>query len=89
MPPEQRAEIAAHMGIPPATLDAIAAQVAASPGIGTGIPPGAMMVSLTHEESASVDRLVGMGFPKQRVIEAYLACDKNEELAANFLMDSL
>ena len=89
MPPAQRAEIAAQMGMPAAALDAIAAQVAAAPGMMGGIPPGATMVSLTSDESAAVDRLVGMGFPKQRVLEAFLACDRNEELAANYLMDSM
>jgi UV excision repair protein RAD23 len=51
-------------------------------------PPGSTVISLTATEHAAVERLVGMGFPKQRVLEAYLACDKNEELAANLLMDS-
>jgi len=29
-----------------------------------------------------------MGFPREMVLEAFMACDKNEEMAANFLFDS-
>ena len=34
-------------------------------------------------------RLCEMGFDRSEAAQAYLACDKNEALAANFLMDSM
>jgi len=43
--------------------------------------------SFTVEDMASIDRLCELGFDKFKVIEAYIACDKNEEHAANFLFD--
>merc|ERR550539_1086228 len=56
-------------------------------GAGGGAPPGAQVVRLTEEEMAAVDRLADMGFDRTEAAQAYLACDKNEALAANLLMD--
>ncbi|XP_030369617.1 UV excision repair protein RAD23 homolog A-like isoform X1 [Scaptodrosophila lebanonensis] len=45
-------------------------------------------VTLTAEETAAVDRLAGLGFPRDLVVQVYLACDKNEELTAEILCQS-
>ncbi|KAF2491314.1 UV excision repair protein Rad23 [Lophium mytilinum] len=51
------------------------------------LPPGAQAISVTEEERDAIDRLCRLGFERDLVIQAYFACDKNEELAANFLFD--
>lgn len=42
---------------------------------------------LTAEDNAAIDRLCGLGFDRAQCVQAYIACDKNEQLAANFLLD--
>ncbi|KAL3964491.1 hypothetical protein ACCO45_001495 [Purpureocillium lilacinum] len=51
------------------------------------LPPGAQAVSVTEEERDAIERLCRLGFDRDQAIQAYFACDKNEELAANFLFD--
>eukprot|EP00695_Tsukubamonas_globosa_P002056 TRINITY_DN3134_c0_g1_i1.p1 TRINITY_DN3134_c0_g1~~TRINITY_DN3134_c0_g1_i1.p1 ORF type:complete len:119 (-),score=45.31 TRINITY_DN3134_c0_g1_i1:61-417(-) len=52
---------------------------------GAGAPPGS--ISVTPEEMAAIDRLAALGFDKTVAAQAYFACDKNEEIAANYLFD--
>ena len=57
--------------------------------MGGGGGGGPQVLRLTEEEMAAVDRLADMGFDRTEAAQAYLACDKNEALAANLLMDSM
>merc|ERR1712176_1663010 len=57
--------------------------------MGGGGGSGPQVLRLTEEEMAAVNRLADMGFDRTEAAQAYLACDKNEALAANLLMDSM
>lgn len=54
-----------------------------------GMPAGSQILHVTEAERMAIERLEAMGFDKSRVVEAFFACDKNEELAANYLLESL
>lgn len=76
-------------GMPPHDpQDPVAVMLAAAAAGGGGAPPGTTVVRLTPEEREAVNRLMSLGFDQQAALQAYLACDKNEELAANFLFDA-
>jgi UV excision repair protein RAD23 len=98
LPPAQRAQFAQSIGIDAQELDQMLMTLYSLPpeqrqqflgadmagGMGGRTPPN--VVHLTEEEMAAVNRLTELGFTRQQAAQAYLACDKDEQLAANFLL---
>lgn len=43
---------------------------------------------MTPEEKLDIDDIISMGFDKNDALEAYISCDKNKEMAINYLFDA-
>merc|ERR1712071_240300 len=84
MPPEQ---VQQHMNMAMQAQGLGGMMGGGGGGQGGGGMGGAQVLRLSEEEMAAVDRLTEMGFDRTEAAQAYLACDKNEALAANLLMD--
>jgi UV excision repair protein RAD23 len=97
LPADQRAQFAQSLGMSSEQLQGFMNMMSALPsgelqnllrqnsGSAGQDPPG--VIRLTHDEMAAVNRLMSLGFSQQQAAQAYLACDKNEELAANLLLE--
>mmetsp|Transcript_10648 Transcript_10648/g.14744 ORF Transcript_10648/g.14744 Transcript_10648/m.14744 type:complete len:329 (+) Transcript_10648:80-1066(+) len=97
--PQQRAQVAATVGLTPDQLEQFARQMQSMPrdqlrqllgafaAGGGGPEQRPRVVRLTREEADAVNRLTELGFSRDDAAQAYLACDKNESLAANLLFD--
>lgn len=50
-------------------------------------PGGGIQIQVTPDEKKVIDNIIGMGFAEADVIQAYFACDKNEALTLEFLLN--
>ncbi|KAI6196744.1 hypothetical protein M3Y94_01145100 [Aphelenchoides besseyi] len=80
-----------------ASEEAVAAAAAAVPDVeladgeepAGGHDSGHVTIAITENDRNAIQRLQSMGFPEQLVIEAYFACDKNEDLAVNYILSRM
>jgi len=87
-------ELAAALQQNPQAVAAALAMAAQGGGGGGGGGGGAggpmpMQIELSQDDQAAVDRLCALGYDREMVIEVYVGCGKDEQLAANILMDEM
>lgn len=83
MPQDQLRQVLGSMGMAGGAAGGAGAGAAGHGGGGGG----GHVIHLTAEEMASVERLQALGFSQQQAAQAFIACDKNEALAANLLLE--
>jgi len=78
------------LGASPGMGAALPPSVGAMPGVGSGQLPRSNpnVIRMSQAEAAAVERLKNIGFSQQQAVEAFLVCNKNEQMAANYLFEN-
>ena len=72
------------LGVDPSQLGGGGQLPADLGGAGAG---GQTVIQITEEEKQQIDNLQALGFPRDIALEAWLLCDRNQELAAAYLLE--
>lgn len=82
-------EVMAQLGNNPQALEQLLQGLAGAGGNGGGRRGGSghRTIQITEEEKQQLDNLEALGFERDVALEAWLICDRNEEVAANWLFE--
>jgi len=47
---------------------------------------GGVQIQLTPQDQEAINHLIGLGFTKNKAVEAYFLFEKDEQMAANYLL---